>query len=141
MDAAARAYEMREDRGVIAAARADLDHGLAFLHRATTEPIGVRTGHPDIETSRAVEREQRVLIEEGGIVIRRHDIGVAANRDRPRPGSDERLAPDGAKGFLDTRVRGPRRGTDQLRIECAIFCRTIFHVASGKQATITQRLR
>lgn len=50
MDAAAGADEMREDCGVIAAPRADLDHSLAFLHRATAEPIGVRAGHPDIET-------------------------------------------------------------------------------------------
>jgi len=133
MDAAAGADEVREDRGVIAAARADLDHGLALLHSTAAEPVGVRAGHSDIEAARRIQREKRVLVEEGGIVIGRHDIGMPAETDRPRSGPDERLAPDGAKGLLDTGIRGFRRGADQLRIERAIFCRTIFHVASGKQ--------
>ncbi|WP_347710513.1 hypothetical protein [Methylobacterium tardum] len=116
---------MRQQRRVVAAAGADLEHGLAGLRRQGVEAEGVEAWLADMDAPLGVERNQHVLVEKGGIVVRRPHVDRTALpqptgrrcHDRPgrRPG--ERFPWDRREGRLDPPVRDRGRARDQGRID------------------------
>ena len=73
-----RTDQMGKDRGIIAAARPNLHHGLGLLDFAGSQPIGVSARLADIDPSLAIQREEQVLIEECRIIVGRLHVWVGA---------------------------------------------------------------
>src|SRR5262249_45678885 len=130
VDAPGSADEMCEDGGVVAAARTDLHHRLAFLGLTTAEPISVRRRHADVDAVLPVQCQQEVLIEEGRIVVGTFDIVVATQRQPPRSWTGESLAADRTERCLDAGNIELGRSANQLRVERTQFFRSICHRSS-----------
>ena len=96
---------MRQYRGVISRAGADLNDAVARPHIDGVEPDGVTAGQADVQIAVGIERDQDVLIEKRRIVIRRlHVAGSGERRDRPRPRPGKGLASHACEGALDRRI-------------------------------------
>lgn len=104
---------MGQQRGVVARAGADVQDHVAFLRSKLVEAAGVQARLADVDAARRVECDQRVLVEERRVVIRRADVSIQSDRTRrpgaeredvPGPGSRKWLARHGGEGLLDPRV-------------------------------------
>ena len=92
--------QMSEDCGVVAAARSDLNHGLAFAEPESAKPPGVRAGLADIDSARRIQRNERILIDEGEVVAGSFDIAKPRKIDPPRARARERLPGRRSERFL-----------------------------------------
>jgi hypothetical protein len=91
------AYKLREQGGVVAGAGADVDYVLAFFGREGGDAEGVKAGLAVVERFSAAERDDEILIENGGIFGDGFDV-TAAGEDSPRGWTDEVLAGCGGEG-------------------------------------------
>jgi hypothetical protein len=74
VNATTAADQMGENRGVIAGSRSNLEYGLAFAQAKRVEPPRVSAGLADVDPARRVQRDERILIDEGKIVVWSFDV-------------------------------------------------------------------
>src|SRR2546430_2784232 len=77
----------------------------------------MRARHSDIETLRAIQRDQGILIDERQVIIRGLHISMSAERDQPGPRPYKRFALDRAKGLFNPRIPDLGCGEDKAGIE------------------------
>ncbi len=117
---------MRQYRGVVSRAGADLNNALARAHIDGVEPDRVTAGQADVQMAGRIERDQDVLIEKRGVVVRRlHIVGAGERQDRPRAWPGKGLASHVCESALD---RGTAIPGDQARKKAPQFLRAVFHV-------------
>jgi hypothetical protein len=74
VNATIAADQTGENRGVIAGSRSNLEHGLAFAQAKRIEPPRVSARLADVDPARRVQRHERILIDEGKIVVGSLDV-------------------------------------------------------------------
>ena len=87
----------------------------------------MRARHSDIETLRAIQRDQGILIDERRVIIRGLHISMSAERDQPGPRPYKRFALDRAKGLFNPRIPDLGCGADKAGIERMQIFRPLFH--------------
>ncbi len=132
VDLPCRADEKRQQGGVVADPRADMQHRLAVAQRQRVETARVQGRLADIDAPAGIDRHQRVLIDESGIVVRCRHIAAAGKLDHPGPRTGKGFARHGGKGLLDPGIAraAPRRditGEEPPQLRGAIrHCRSAF---------------
>ena len=70
VDRSARSGQMGKDRGVVAAARPDMQDRFVRRDRKRVKAVGIQARFVDVDASRRVKRDQNVLIEKRRVVRR-----------------------------------------------------------------------
>ena len=112
---AAASNQMGEDRGVVAAACSHLNHGLAFAEAESAKPPRMSARLADIDSARRIQRNERILVDEGEVVVGSFDIAEPRKIDPPGARAREGLPRGDAERFLYPGIARPSPCRDITR--------------------------